>query len=92
MLHSPYVGEDKTTHVRESRDFGSVMHGVIGPDESNAGLHHIHVENGRIFWILSRAWGEEMDRDPCLYRFSQYVLVKARQVFGALVDGSLSSS
>ena len=91
MLHSPHVGEDKTTHVRESRDFGFVMHGVIGPDESSEVLHKIQLRV-RICWICSRAWGKEMNRDPCLDRFSQHVLMQARQVLAPLVDASLASS
>lgn len=91
MLHSPHVGEDKTTHVRESRDFGFLMHGVIGPDESSEVLHKIQLRV-RICWICSRAWGKEMNRDPCLDRFSQHVLMQARQVLAPLVDASLASS
>ena len=91
MLHSPHVGEDKTTHVRESRDFGFVMHGVMGPDESSEVLHKIQL-SVRICWICSRTWGKEMDRDPCLDRFSQHVLMQARQVLAPLVDASLASS
>ena len=87
----PHVGEDKTTHVRESRDFGFMMHGVIGPDESSEVLHKIQL-SVRICWICSRAWGKEMNRDPCLDRFSQHVLMQARQVLAPLVDASLASS
>ena len=50
MLHTPDVGEDKATHVRESRNSRFVVNGVEGPDESNEGLHQVDVDI-RVFRI-----------------------------------------
>ena len=85
MLVTPNVGEDKATHVGESRDFRTVVQGVESPQVTREGLHQITVLVGVIKGVTS-AWNVEMQLDPTLNPFPEHVLVQTGQIFRSLVN------
>ena len=58
MLHTPHVGEDKVTHVRESRDNRSVVGGVVSPQVTHEGFHHVDVH--AVTRGFTSAWNVEV--------------------------------
>jgi len=72
MLVAPNVGEEEPADVRESRNPGRLVPGVVSPDKGNKHIHEIGV-----FSIRGDTcdWKEKVHFDPAFDGLSQHVLV-----------------
>ena len=79
MLVAPDVGEDKPTHVRESRYDWTVVQGVVTPDKGNKVVHHVHMFV--VLWAYSSNWKKKAQLYPSLQCFPENVLMQSWDEF-----------